>query len=338
MKTFVLLFVLVGFIGLSKAQNNLVIFNQEGNQFFIILNGIKQNAEPKTNVKIKNLTSDSYKLKVIFSDGQTPDLDKSIYFADPNHEYVTEVKKNKKGEYKLRIVSYGPTATNSYQAANTIDYSPTNAVSSNKNTTNTNNNIHSSNLSNENSSTTTTTVTTTESTNNQHQNGSTNENVDMNVNIGGASMNVNVVIEDENDHGDVHSNTNTNTTTTHTTTTTTTNSGNDHHSNTNNNVPANGTNGCYTSNTNIGSVVTAVHMESFDDDKKLVVKQALKNKCISTDQVITILKEFSFDDDKVEIAKYCYTRCSDKNEYYKVNSAFAFSGSKEELNKYIESK
>lgn len=324
----------LSFMGLSIAQHRLVVFNQEGKQFYIVLNGIKQNAEAQTNVKIDELTSDSYKLKIIFADGATPDIDKSIYFGDPNHEYVTEVRKNRKGEYKLRMVSYGPTSTNSYQTASTVHYTNTDAVANN-NTYNANNNNATINTNNTNGASntvtthqTTTTITTNTNTNNGNGN---NENINMNVNVGGLGMNVNVNL-DEN-----MSNVNQNATFTETYTTTT------NTTTTNTNINQTGNNngnqfGCFTPTVDYNSLIEAVKNESFADDKKMVAKQALNNKCISTDQVVGLMKEFGFDDDRLEMAKYCYDRCSDADNYFKVNSAFSFSDSKEELNKYIESK
>lgn len=347
MKRILLLALLLGFIGVSKAQNRLVVFNQDGKQFYVILNGIKQNAEPKTNVKIEQLDGEAYKLKVIFADGATADVDKSIYFADANHEYVTELRKNKKGDYKIRMVSYGPTATNNYQSANTINYTNTDAVvgNGNVNATNVNTNVNQNNVNAANSNTVTThQTTTTVTTNNANNNGTGNgENVNMNVNMGGVGMNVNVNI-DENGNN-INSNTNTNTTYTETVTTTTnttvtngntnTNINNNNNNNMNNNANSFG---CYTSTVDYNSMIDAVKNESFADNKKMVAKQALTNKCISTDQIIGLMGEFSFEEDKLEVAKYCYDRCSDPDNYYKVNQAFTFSDSKEELNKYINGK
>lgn len=340
MKKLLLLSFILGFFYSANAQNNLVVFNMDGNQFYIILNGIKQNAEPKTNVKIENLTGDTYKLKIIFADGTTPDVDKSIYFADPNHEYVTEVKKNKKGEYKLRMVSYGPTAQNNYQAASTINYTNTNAVSNTNNGVVNNNTSSATSGNNNTTSTTTNSSTVTTTTQINETTTGNGENVNVNMNVGGVDMNVNLNVNETG--GNTNLNTNMNgsntTTTSHTTTTTTTTTGNTNTSNANMNTNTGTSSGCYMSTTDINSVVNAVKGETFADDKKMVAKQALKSKCISSDQVVTLLKEYTFEGDKVEMAKYCYDRCSDRDNYYKVNSAFTHSSSKEELNEYIESK
>ena len=335
MKRILLLTLILGLFSISYAQNNLVIFNMEGKQFYVILNGIKQNAEPKTNVKIKDLNNNSYKVKVIFADGNTPDLDKTIYYNEPNQEYVTELRKNKKGDYKLRIVSYGPTSTNNYQAESTINYTNVNATSTNTNNntrTNTNTNPNNSNSTN----TTTTVVETTTHVNETSGRGGNGENVNVSMNIGGINMGVNVDVNENGTGTSINSSSSSSssstTSYTTTTTTTTTSSGN---SNTN---TGHGNHGCFTSNTDINAIIKAVKNEGFADGKKMVAKQALQNKCISTDQVIKLMDAFSFEDDKLEVAKFCYDRCSDRDNYYKVNSAFSFEDSKEKLNRYIGSK
>ncbi len=84
------------------AQNsNLIVFNNGGQQFFVVLNGIKQNSVPKTNVKIEGLAPVSYKVKIIFADGKTGDIDKTVYL-EPNMEYSAQVViKGKKRNLRL---------------------------------------------------------------------------------------------------------------------------------------------------------------------------------------------------------------------------------------------
>ncbi|MEY4659847.1 MAG: hypothetical protein RJB36_1613, partial [Bacteroidota bacterium] len=77
-----LLFSLSAFV--SVAQSNLTIFNNGGQPFYAILNGIKQNSQPQTNVYIAGIKSCGYSLKVIFSDGKTADIDKNLYIDAPS--------------------------------------------------------------------------------------------------------------------------------------------------------------------------------------------------------------------------------------------------------------
>jgi len=86
---------------LSQGIHNLVIFTEEGERFQVVLNGVLQNAEPETNVMIRDLIAPSYKVKIIFED-QIPDLDKTIYFLEGSSQDTYSIKPNRKGEYVMR--------------------------------------------------------------------------------------------------------------------------------------------------------------------------------------------------------------------------------------------
>jgi hypothetical protein len=51
---------------LAQAQSNAVLFTENGERFTVILNGLRQNDSPETNVRITGLNAEFYKLKVIF--------------------------------------------------------------------------------------------------------------------------------------------------------------------------------------------------------------------------------------------------------------------------------
>lgn len=90
------------FVGLQVVAQSysLTIFNNGGQQFFVIMNGIKQNSIPQTNVKIAGLNQGSYEVKLIFADGKTADIDKKIYLDEPG-DYLGRVT-FKKGKGKLQ--------------------------------------------------------------------------------------------------------------------------------------------------------------------------------------------------------------------------------------------
>ena len=74
--------------------SNLTVFNNGGQAFFVILNGIKQNSIPKTNLQITGLQPTSYSLKLIFADGVTPDISRNI-MLEADYEYTLRVVKTK---------------------------------------------------------------------------------------------------------------------------------------------------------------------------------------------------------------------------------------------------
>lgn len=121
---FTLLLTIIAF-GTFGQTSNLIVFNNSGQQFFVILNGIKQNSLPKTNVKIEGLAPAAYKVKIIFADGRTGDIDKSV-FLESSMEYSAQIvlKKGKKG--KLRLFDMVALNTSPYgNGAEIITYRPT---------------------------------------------------------------------------------------------------------------------------------------------------------------------------------------------------------------------
>ena len=61
-KSILLSFSLFIFTFAFSQKSNLVFFTEQGEPFYVVLNGIKQNADARTNVKIIDLTDISYKL------------------------------------------------------------------------------------------------------------------------------------------------------------------------------------------------------------------------------------------------------------------------------------
>jgi hypothetical protein len=158
-----------------QAQNNLVVFTQESKPFYVIVNGIRQNIEPETNITVENLPGEFYRIKVVFSDGETPDVDKSVNFMEQNHEYSLEVKE-KRGKYKMRFAGARP-IDQSNNEGTAVTYHDTDVNTSNDPSAE--GEVYNS-TSTQNTETSTTTV----------ENGSIDVNVQMSEN--GVSMQVNV--------------------------------------------------------------------------------------------------------------------------------------------------
>jgi hypothetical protein len=82
----------------------------------------------------------------------------------------------------------------------------------------------------------------------------------------------------------------------------------------------------------------SIESKGFDDTKLSTAKQVAKANCLTTDQILVIMKFFGFEDSRLEFAKYAYDYCFDQNNYYTVSEGFTFDSSTEELNEYIETK
>ncbi|MCT4581389.1 MAG: DUF4476 domain-containing protein [Flavobacteriales bacterium] len=332
---------------LAQKTSNLVIFAEDPKPFYAIVNGIKQNAEPQTNVKITGLTNPNASIKVVFQDG-TPDLNKTIWYESMGKEVTMRIVNTKKG-YKLRFfgeVAIENAVENADQSVivyHTTEIQPEPVQPVEQTVTVTEQVVTTTNTNTSPAVSTTTTVPAT----------TQSENVSVGMNIGGFGVNMNVNV---NETGTIETTSTSNgadysstSTTTTTTTTTTSTSGVDYGAS---NTQADGTMtssvvyvsgytggvGCPIPESSVQSIKSSIEDESFSDDKMNVAKQAIKNRCITVSQVRDIMSVFDFEDKKLEFAKYAYSRTYDVDNYYLVNKDFDFSSTKEDLNKFLESK
>lgn len=79
----------------------------------------------------------------------------------------------------------------------------------------------------------------------------------------------------------------------------------------------------------------SIRAQSFDSSRLTVAEQAVGMNHLSSQQVLELMKEFSFESTKLDFAKFAYGRTTDRNNYYLVNNGFTFSSSIDELAGYI---
>ena len=75
--------------------------------------------------------------------------------------------------------------------------------------------------------------------------------------------------------------------------------------------------------------------QSFESDMLDIAKQVASNNCLLVSQVVEIVELFGFESSRLEFAKFAYSYTYDVGNYYEVNNAFSFSSSQRELNEYI---
>ena len=313
---------LIHFCGFSQVLSNLVFYQPDGFKFFVIMNGIRQNENPETNVKITDLVQPYYKVKIIFDDKTLGEVEKMLNY-NPGTETVFQIKKVKSGAYAIRWQSEVPIA----QAAppsvgqRIVVFSTVAPSRGNSNVIQT---------------TTTSTTTTVPPTN--------GTNVNVGINAGGNNLNMNVNVTDPN------FNSNSTTTTTTTTTQTQVNNpppngnyhGNHHGKGSRQTyvMPGyNGPIGCPypMSDNDFANVKQSINARTFEDSKLTIAKQVLSTNCLLTRQVKEIMLLFTFEDSKLNFAKYAYGYTYDIGNYYILNDAFTFESSITELNNYINS-
>jgi hypothetical protein len=317
MKNYLLaLSLILATVFVSKAQMaNAVLFTENGEQFTVVLNGVQQNAQPATNVKMTNLNTNVYKIKVLFSDASIGSKDFNLY-VEPGQETTYAIHKNDKGEYKLKGIS----------KVAIVDAPP---VQQQQNMGSNQSGTQGGDMT---GGTTTTQQTTTVTS------GNPNSNVNVGMNVNGMGMGISI-------QGTDMSGTST------TTTTTTVSSSSSTSGNVPNQVyqPAkpdhyvmqgyNGAIGCPwpMSEGDFNSAKGSISSKPFEENKLTIAKQIIGSNCLTCGQVKQIMTLFSFEQTKLDFAKYAYGYTYDLGNYYKLNDAFTFSSSIDELNAYIQS-
>jgi len=86
---------------------------------------------------------------------------------------------------------------------------------------------------------------------------------------------------------------------------------------------------------NFQQLIATISSASFDSNKRNIAKQGIASNGVSAQQVLDIIRLFSFESSRLEIAKFAYPYTVDKNNYYIVNNGFSFSSSIDQLNRSI---
>jgi len=302
--------------------SNAILFTENGEKFTVILNGLRQNENPETNVKLVGLNAEFYKLKIIFSDETIGE--KSFNMAiQLGTESTYVIKKNNKNDYVLRPVSMIDLAQAPSPAPVTHTAAPVNNVTT--------------------APASVTQQTTTTTTTGTPVGASVSMGVNVNDNGGGINMNVSGF-----DEGGAVTTTQ-QTTTQQTTTVTTTSS-------TTALPPApmyqdppppppsylpgyNGPVGCGQPMLpgDFESMKKSISSKTFEESKMTIAKQIINANCLLSGQVREVMLLFTYEDSRLDFAKYAYGKTYDIGNYYKVNDAFTFESSIDDLNDYINS-
>ncbi|MFK7780915.1 DUF4476 domain-containing protein [Psychroserpens sp.] len=296
MKKITILAVLLISLFASAQESRLTIFSEDGEPFYVILNGIRQNEEPVVNIAVDYLINEYYDTKIIFADESIPVLEKRhlmVVDVDNRHgEFVYKIKTTKRGK-KLRFYSFTPFQQILPPPSNVsiIHYNanPLPPIQ------------------------TITQTTTTTSSGNGDQ-----INIGVGVNTGGTNVGVGINV-----------NTGSSTTTTQTTTTTI---------GTPSDVVIVEDTGCYAmTGPDFNQALESIRSKTFSDSKLTLAKQITKGNCLTSAQVSQITSLFDFEDTKLEYAKFAFSYCFNPENYWKVNNAFEFESTIEELDEHISS-
>ncbi len=309
---------------MNAQSSTLEIFSENGQAFFLTVNGVQQNEQAAANVRATDLRGEFHRVSITFEDNTLGSASQNIAL-EPGMEQRASIVMRKNGSYAIRPFGE-PTAIG--QSKNSmIDPAPsaaevhTPAPARHRNE----DVIHVETAMPAGSVTTTTTTTTTTT------GGSSRESVRMDVGVGEQRMGISIEINDPLLERATM------------TTTTTVNSTETVHRDVP--PPARSPEAAPAANTcaameagAFSNAKRSINSKSFADDKKTTARQILRSNCMSTAQIKEVMALFSFEDDKLEFAKTAYDRCSDPQNYWKINDAFTFSDSIEQLDEFLQNK
>ena len=348
MKHFLTLAILAFFTSsIVQAQTlDLVMFADDGAKFTLIVDGDEKNAEPAARVVATGLKNETSIVMIRFAEASIPQMRKTLYLT-LGQEYTVMITTNKKGERVLRqtgeaaLGTAKPEVVAKPSAATFVEDKP--AVAPSTNVVEQEvvvGGVHQ-----------VTTVTVVE------ENGkgdSTGEDISISMGMpGGVGFDVKVRVDEKG--MDTRSTETKGGTTTRTTTTTTT---------TSTPKPAvtraaievapapvkepevyrmpgyTGPVGCGMpmSATEFAEAKKSIESKNFEDTKMTMAKQVGRDRCFTAEQVKTIMGVFSFEDSKLDFARYAYDRTHDIGNYYKLNDAFTFESSVDDLNEYLQTR
>ena len=282
---------------------HLTIFSEDGDKFYLVINGEVMNDEPQTNIRIEELTNPQYNAKITFEDATLEPISKNyLQISDVDGimmdvTYKIKRDKNKKGKMKMNYFSSIPVVQGFVAPSNVYvrRFGGPNPVRDVV-------------IVEGQSGTVTQSTTTTRSTGG----------IGASVSLPG--VNVNVSINDPNYSGTV------------TETTTTTTSGGGYYE-----EDLVGCQGNPPMRANdFNSALNTLKQSSYDDSSLKTAKQIATSNCLNANQIESICKIFKFEETKLDFAKFAYLYCTDTQNYFKVNTVFSFSSSTDELNEYIE--
>jgi hypothetical protein len=306
-KFFLIAAFLIPALGFAQMQTggNLTVFSEDGDAFYLVLNGEKQNDQPQTNIRIEDLPQPYYSAKIIFENkALTPISKGNLMLTDADGKLMDvtyKIKKDKSNKPKLVYYSMIEVKQDFMPPANMYvrQWGQPQPQSQ-----------YGGGIRQNNPST--------------QQGGGVGASVNM------PGMNVNISISDPDGMGMGSS-----TTTHHQQTTisqhTTTNQSGGYQQ------PQRGCANNWPMNTgDFAAAKKTINESSFDDTKLTTAKSIVSSNCLSTDQIVQVCNSFSFEDNKLAFAKFAYKYCTDPKNYFKVNNVFSFSSNKEELSEFTQ--
>ncbi|MBS1742951.1 MAG: DUF4476 domain-containing protein [Bacteroidetes bacterium] len=99
----------------SKTLGSLNVFSQNGDKFFLYLDGIKQNETAQSNVRISNIPGLYYTVKIVFNDSKLPTIVKNnVVVSDAEEQLVDaayRIRRDQSAKPRFNFYAIGPAKT-----------------------------------------------------------------------------------------------------------------------------------------------------------------------------------------------------------------------------------
>ncbi|SDY01789.1 DUF4476 domain-containing protein [Hymenobacter psychrophilus] len=87
----------------------------------------------------------------------------------------------------------------------------------------------------------------------------------------------------------------------------------------------------------VDNLLQAIQRRPFDDARMAIMRDALRDSFIESQDARRLVKSLSFDENRIETAKYLYSRVADRHNFYQVYDALVFPSSIREVQEYVQS-
>jgi hypothetical protein len=323
-------------IGISQ-NSNLIIFSENDELFQVSVNGLLQNQQPSTHVKIPGLNPATYRVRVKFSDPSLGQVTKNM-LLEAGQEYSVVVRRKKNttvgGYFKEvgkavdeslgndREVSDDPTEG---YVMRLLSMSPISGVPTDGN--------GSMGFSNS-SQNTTPQNTPVQNSSSGNSGTSGNGSMNLNINAGENGFNMNMNVNDNTGGGNAGLNMNVNTQSSESSWSNSQSSGSGAVTTSS---PASRCSGPMAASA-FAAAKNSIDNQGFDESKLKIAKQAIAANCMSVGQVAEVMDMFGFEQTKLDFAKYAFDFTLDPQNYFQLNDHFGFSSSVDELDSFIQKK
>ncbi len=295
--------------------NNLIVFSEDGHPFHLILNGVAQNANPETSVRVDGVSQQSNRLKFIFDDDTYGSADKTVFLSEFGKEYTYKVKHSAAtGDLVIKLEGSKPIPGLAPAPQATVVSTPPAGVSTSV--------AVSSGGGSTNMSTTTggTSVqaSSTSTSSSFGMSGSTN----MSVNVSGIGVNTPAGLPTYQEVQTVNQ--------------TIQASRPPHYV-----MPGyTGPIGCPwpIDQGQFSGMKQSIASKTWDETKLSQAKTMISTNCLTADQVRDLVKLMGWEQTRLDLAKYAYAYTYDIGNYWKVNDAFEWEQSITDLNAFISSR